>query len=109
MPLRRKQNMPVEPIIEAREQPLEPPPMENPKNVVPPVYPIFKDFGRDKDLWNLLKTLQPKNFSREGSQVPILLEEWIIEIEDYFELASYNSVAQGIMGRAKLIGPAKLW
>ena len=30
-------------------------------------------------------------------------------MEDYFALAGYNDVAQGIMGRAKLDGPAKLW
>ncbi len=30
-------------------------------------------------------------------------------MEDYFALAGYNSLAKGIMGRAKLEGPAKLW
>ena len=30
-------------------------------------------------------------------------------MEDYFALAKYNLVAQGIMERAKLGGPAKLW
>ena len=30
-------------------------------------------------------------------------------MDDYFALAGYNAVAQGIMGRAKLEGSAKLW
>ena len=30
-------------------------------------------------------------------------------MDDYFTLANYNSIAQGIMGRAKLEGSAKLW
>ena len=115
MPIHHSQNIPVKPIVEAREQPHEPPPVENPepamipRDIAPPQYPIFKDFGRDKDLRNLLKTLQPKSFYGEGNQVPLLLEECIIELEDYFELANYNSIAQGIMARAKLAGPAKLW
>ena len=32
-----------------------------------------------------------------------------MSMEDYFALAGYNNLAQGIMGRAKLDGPAKLW
>ena len=32
-----------------------------------------------------------------------------MSMEDYFALAKYNLVAQGIMGREKLGGPAKLW
>ena len=68
-----------------------------------------EDFGREKDLKNLLKSLQPKNFSSEGDNVSNILEEWTIEMEDYFALANYNPVAQGIMGKAKLIGSAKRW
>ena len=115
MPIFRSQNIPVKPIIKAREQPHEPPPVENlnpamiPRDIAPPQYPIFEDFGWDKDLRNLLKTLQPKSFSEEGNQVPLLLEKCIMELEDYFELANYNSIAQGIMAQAKLVGPAKLW
>ena len=30
-------------------------------------------------------------------------------MDDYFALAIYNPIAQGIMGRAKLEGSAKLW
>ena len=30
-------------------------------------------------------------------------------MDDYFALANYNSIDQGIMGRAKLEGSAKLW
>ena len=30
-------------------------------------------------------------------------------MEDYFALANYNFIAQGIMGKAKLEGSAKLW
>ena len=30
-------------------------------------------------------------------------------MDDYFALANYNFIAQGIMGRAKLEGSAKLW
>ncbi|MCO5581824.1 hypothetical protein L7F22_035713 [Adiantum nelumboides] len=37
------------------------------------------------------------------------LEEWIISMEDYFDLAEYNFVAKGIMGRAKIKGSAKIW
>ena len=32
-----------------------------------------------------------------------------MSMDDYFALAEYNALAQGIMGRAKLEGPAKLW
>ena len=58
-----------------------------------------EDFGRDKDLKTLLKHLQPKAFKGEGLDIPKILEEWI----------NYNSIAQGIMGRAKLEESAKLW
>ena len=68
-----------------------------------------EDFGRDKDLKTLLKHLQPKAFKGEGTNIPKILEEWIISIDHYFALANYNSIAQGIMGRAKLEGSAKLW
>ncbi len=71
--------------------------------------PSAEDFGRDKNLKNLLKSLQPKPFTGEGADVPRELEEWIMSMDDYFALAEYNSIAQGIMGRAKLEGPAKLW
>ena len=37
------------------------------------------------------------------------LEEWVMAMEDYFALSGYNALAQGLMGRAKLEGPAKLW
>ena len=30
-------------------------------------------------------------------------------MDDYFALAKYNTLVQGIMGRAKLEGPAKVW
>ena len=71
--------------------------------------PAIEDFGRDKDLKNLLKNLQPKAFTREGNNIPKVLEEWIMSMDDYFALAGYIAVAQGIMGRAKLEGSAKLW
>ena len=70
---------------------------------------ITKDFGRDKNLNNLLKYLQPKAFTGEGHNIPVILEEWIMTMDDYFVLAKYNPVAQGIMGRAKLEGLAKIW
>ena len=41
--------------------------------------------------------------------IPKVLEEWIMSMDDYFALAEYNALAQGIMGRAKLEGSAKLW
>ncbi|MCO5567343.1 hypothetical protein L7F22_021033 [Adiantum nelumboides] len=66
-------------------------------------------FGRDKDLKNLLKTVQPEPFTREDSHNASKLEEWIISMEDYFDLAEYNFVAKGIMGKAKIKGPAKIW
>lgn len=69
-----------------------------------------EDFGRDKDLKSLLKSVQPEAFSGEGLNVAnSSLEEWIISMDDYFALAEYNSLAQSIMARAKLIGPAKMW
>ena len=71
--------------------------------------PALEDFGRDKDLKNLLKNLQPKAFIGEGTSVPKILEEWIMSVDDYFALASYNATTQGIMGRAKLEGLEKLW
>ena len=46
---------------------------------------------------------------KEGDDVPKALTEWIMSMEDYFTLAKYNPLAQGIMGRAKLKGLAKLW
>ena len=64
---------------------------------------LVEDFGKDKDLRNL-KSLQPKPFTGEGANVPKILEEWIITIEDYFQLAGYNEVAKGILARAKLDG-----
>ena len=76
-------------------------------------YPIGmaekEDFGRDKDLKTLLKHLQPKAFKGEGADIPKILEEWITSMDDYFSLANYNSIAQAIMGKAKLEGSAKLW
>ena len=75
-----------------------------------PAPPIAnKDFGRDKDLKALLKTLPPKAFTGEGANVPKMLEEWIMSMDDYFALAGYNALAQGLVGRAKFDGPAKLW
>ncbi|MCO5597516.1 hypothetical protein L7F22_051594 [Adiantum nelumboides] len=68
-----------------------------------------EDFGRDKDIKNLLKTLQPTAFTGEGPDVLKDFEEWIMSMEDYFDLAKYITLAQGIMGGAKLKGPAKLW
>ena len=70
---------------------------------------VVEDFSRDKNLKTLLKGLQPKDFTREGSDLPKVLEEWIMSMDDYFALAEYNPIAQGIMGRAKLDGSAKLW
>ena len=69
---------------------------------------LSEDFGRDHNLKTLLKSLQPRIFTGEGNDVSKILEEWIMSIEDYFALAEYNLVAQGIMGRAKLGGLAKL-
>ena len=63
--------------------------------------PAIEDFGRDKNLKNLLKNLQPKSFTREGTNVPKILEEWIMSMDDYFALAGYNALAQGIIGRVK--------
>ena len=84
------------------------PPADNPL-VVPGNPAVAEDFGRDKDLKTLLKSLQPKPFTGEGADIPKTLEEWIMSMDDYFTLAGYNALAQGIMGRAKLDGPAKLW
>ncbi|MCO5582622.1 hypothetical protein L7F22_036520 [Adiantum nelumboides] len=70
------------------------------------VAPI-EDFGRDRDLKTLLKTVQPPPFLATGKDVATELEEWIIQMDDYF--ARYNFVAQGIMGIDKLRGPAKTW
>ena len=63
----------------------------------------------DRDLKSLLKSLQPKPFTGEGTDNPRELEEWIISMEDYFTLAGYNAIAQGIVGREKVGGPAKIW
>ena len=70
---------------------------------------ITEEFGRDKDLKNLLKYMQPKAFTGEGHNIPTILEEWIMTMDDYFALAKYNPIAQGIMGRAKLKGSGKIW
>ena len=50
--------------------------------VVPEVVVPAEDFGRDKDLKNLLRTLQLKHFTGEGEDVPKILEEWIMSMED---------------------------
>ncbi|MCO5597986.1 hypothetical protein L7F22_052075 [Adiantum nelumboides] len=70
---------------------------------------LKEDFGRNKDLKTLLKTVQPEPFTGEDLDNASKLEEWIISMEDYFDLAEYNFVAKGIMGRAKIKGPAKIW
>ena len=36
---------------------------------------FVEDFGKDKDLRNLLESLQPKSFSGKGLDVPKVLEE----------------------------------
>ena len=69
---------------------------------------VKEDFGRDRKLKTLLKNLQPKAFSREGHNIPKILEEWIVTMDDYFALAKYNPIDQGIMARAKLEGSTKL-
>ena len=55
--------------------------------------PAIEDFGRDKDLKNLLKNLQPKAFTGEGNNIPKVLEEWIMSMEDYFALDGFIAVA----------------
>lgn len=67
---------------------------------------LMEDFRQDKDLNNLLQNLLPKAFVGDGEDVPKLLEEWILSMEDFFSIAQYNSL---LMGGAKLDGPAKLW
>ena len=42
----------------------------------------IEDFGRDKNLKTLLKSLQPKAFTREGDDVPKVFEEWIMSMDD---------------------------
>lgn len=58
---------------------------------------LVENFGRDQDLKNLLRNLLPKDFTGEGDDVPKVLEERILSMEDYFSLALYNSIAQGLM------------
>ena len=48
-------------------------------------------------------------FSGESHNIPKILEEWIMTMDAYFALAEYNTVAQGIMAKAKLEVLAKLW
>ena len=115
---RRSRNNPTQggtPPQEGIEAKVVPPPILCPKPHIGfvsipifPAPPTQEDFGRDKDLKTILKSLQPKKFSGEGDNIFGILEEWIIEMEDYFGLAKYNSIAQGIMGRSKLTGPSKL-
>ena len=45
--------------------------------------PTIEDCGRYKDL----KNLQPKAFIGDGNNVPKILEEWIMSMDDYFALA----------------------
>ena len=70
---------------------------------------LMEDFGRDKNLKTLLKSVQLKAFTGEGTDIPKILEEWIIAMDDYFALAEYNTIAQGIMGRAKFEGLVNIW
>ena len=46
-------------------------------SVVPSISRVspVDDFGEDKDLCNLLKTLHPKPFSGKGTDVPKILKE----------------------------------
>ena len=67
------------------------------------------DFGGDKDMKHLLRSIQPKSFTGEGTDVPRALDEWITSMEDYFALAGYNELAKRVMARAKLEGGAKTW
>ncbi|MCO5595219.1 hypothetical protein L7F22_049258 [Adiantum nelumboides] len=70
---------------------------------------LKEDFGRDKDLKTLLKTVQLEPFTGEDLDNASRLEEWIISMEDYIDLAEYNFVSKGIIDRAKIKGPAKIW
>ncbi|MCO5548838.1 hypothetical protein L7F22_002300 [Adiantum nelumboides] len=70
---------------------------------------LKEDFGSDKDLKTLLKTVEPEPFTVKDLDNASKLEEWIISMEDYFDLAKYNFVAKGIMGRVKIKGQAKIW
>ena len=56
-----------------------------------------------------MKNIQPKVFIGYEIDIPKILEEWIMSMDEYFSLANYNVVAQGLMGRAKLEGSTKLW
>ncbi|MCO5567997.1 hypothetical protein L7F22_021693 [Adiantum nelumboides] len=109
-PLKSHRIMPPRRVFRPREE-NPTPPVGAYNTALPPDQPTVEveDFGRDKNIKNLLKTLQPKAFTREGADVPKELEEWVMAMEDYFVLAGYNSLAKGIMGSAKLEGPAKLW
>ena len=105
MPRRNPRRNPIPPADEeAGVEMANAPALAAPNDAV-----LVEDFGRDKDLNNLPQNLLPKAFTGEGEDVPKFLEEWILSMEDYFSLAQYNSTAQGLMGRAKLDGPAKLW
>ena len=57
------------------------------------IAPKIENFGRDKDLKALLKNLQPKAFTGEGSDIPKHLKEWLMSMDDYFALAEYNAIA----------------
>ena len=70
---------------------------------------LVEDFGRDKDIKLLLKTIQPKPFSGDGIDVRKVLDKWIMAMEDYFALVGYNDLSKGIMTRAKINGAAKTW
>ena len=77
--------------------PIAPANVENPRRSNLLANPIGmakkEEFGRDKDLKTLLKHLQPKAFKGEGADIPKILEEWIISMDDYFALENYNSIA----------------
>ena len=74
---------------------------------IPAINPIVEpstlseDFGRDQNLKALLKSLQPWTFTGEGNDVPQVLEEWIMSMEDYFALAEYNSGSRNY-GKSKI-------
>lgn len=69
----------------------------------------FEELGRDKDLKALLETLHPKAFTSKDFDVLKEQKEWIPSMDGYFSLAVYDAIAKGIMGKAKPVGPAKLW
>ena len=63
----------------------------------------------DRDIDAMLRKSQPGNFSEEGKKSGNQLEEWIKNMEDYFDLAHSTIESKAMIAQFKLEKSAKFW